>query len=151
MNNVLHRKCWIQGAVKIHLDPPVIPLIKSKNDAKPDKDCVEIKMCRDLTSEKLDLYKFKIALFENSEPGKFLLFVKNLQKILKGSRTLNASEKIQYLHTILRGKALCQLDKLPVEVGSTTISHLNRIIFRLCTYFFLLMHWQSKFARCATE
>ena len=48
--------------------PPLILLIKSKNDAKSDKDSVKIKLRRDPTSEKSDLYKFKMDLFNNGNP-----------------------------------------------------------------------------------
>ena len=44
--------------VKIHLDPLPISLIKDNNDAKLDKYCVEIKLHRDPTSEKSDIYEF---------------------------------------------------------------------------------------------
>ena len=53
---------------------PPIPIIKIKNDAKPEKVTVKIKLCRDTTSEKSDLYEFKMALFESGKPEELLLF-----------------------------------------------------------------------------
>ena len=50
------------------MEPPLTPLIKSKPDVKSDKDFVKLKLRRDMTSRKSDLYEFKIALFENGEP-----------------------------------------------------------------------------------
>ena len=38
-------------------------------------------------SEKLDLYEFKMALFDNSEPDEFFLFIWNLNMTLKESGT----------------------------------------------------------------
>ena len=35
--NVLHKKRWNLGALKVYVDPPPITLIKSKNDEKLDK------------------------------------------------------------------------------------------------------------------
>ena len=84
----------------------------------------------------LDLYEFKMALFENGDPEEFLLFVRNFQMTLKASGTLTASAKIQYIHTLLRGEALHQLDTLPVEVGIMIKTNLNHIILGLGTYFF---------------
>ena len=40
-----------------------------------DKYFVKIKLCRDLTSEKSDLYEFKMALFNNGKPEEFLLYI----------------------------------------------------------------------------
>ena len=68
MKNILHKKIWSTGAVQIHVDPPLIPLIKIKNDMKLGKYFVKIKLRRDPTLEQLHLYKFKLALFGNRKP-----------------------------------------------------------------------------------
>ena len=77
MKNVLHKNNWNQGSVQAHVDPPLIHLIKSKNNEKLDKDQVKIKFPRDLTSAKTDLNKFKMALFGNGNQQEFLLFIRN--------------------------------------------------------------------------
>ena len=64
---------------------------------------------------------------------------------------LSDSAKIQYIHTLLQGAALHQIEDLCAEVGSTTTTNLNHIILGLGSYFVLLMRCQSKSARCATE
>ena len=55
----------------MHVEPPLRPLIKSKHDDKLDKDFVKLKLRRDLTSENLDIYEFKMALFGNGETEEF--------------------------------------------------------------------------------
>ena len=74
----------------------------------------KIKLCRDPTSEKSDLYEFKVALFDNGEPQEFLFIVRNLQIMLEASGTLAANAKIQYLRMLLRGEALRQLETFSV-------------------------------------
>ena len=59
MNKVLNNKKWNQNSVHVHVDPPPIPLIKSKNYEIKDKDCVEVKLCRYLASQNLDRIEFK--------------------------------------------------------------------------------------------
>ena len=54
---------------------------------------------------------------------------------LEASGALAASAKIHYICTLLRGEALRQLDMQSVEVGSTTIAHLNLIILGVGTHF----------------
>ena len=76
-----------------------------------------------------------MALFHNSDPGEFLLFVKNFKTNIEDSGTLAANADIQYLCEILRGEVLCQFDTLCAQVGITTISHLNPVILGLGTYF----------------
>ena len=51
---------WNAGKVQVNMEPPPIPLIKIKNDEKLDKHFVKIKLCMDPTSEKSDLYEFKL-------------------------------------------------------------------------------------------
>ena len=46
-------------------------------------------------SEKLDLYEFKMDLFDNGYPEEFLLFFCNLNMTLELSGTLKADENIQ--------------------------------------------------------
>ena len=50
--SVSHKKKWNAGTVQVHVDTPMIPLIKSNNDNKSDKYFVNIKLCRDTTSVK---------------------------------------------------------------------------------------------------
>ena len=68
---------------------------------KAEKYCVKIKLRRNPTSEKSDLYEFKMALFDNDEPEEFLLFVQNFKIILESSGTIASSENIQYFCTQL--------------------------------------------------
>ena len=77
MKKFSHKKIWHNGAVQIHVDPPPIILIKTKNDAKLKNDGVKKKLFRNPTSEKSDLYEFKMALFYKSDPEYFLSFVHN--------------------------------------------------------------------------
>ena len=77
MRNASNNKKWNVGVVKLHVETPHITLIKSKHDEKSDKDFVNIKFCRDTTSENSDLYELKTAFIENSNTEEFLLFVPN--------------------------------------------------------------------------
>ena len=43
MRNVYQKKSWCTGAVQMYVDSPPINLIKIKNNAKSEKDCVKIK------------------------------------------------------------------------------------------------------------
>ena len=82
--NVLHKKNWNQGAVHVHVESPLITLIKRKNNEKSDEDCLKIKLRRDPTSKKSDLYEFKMTLFDNGDPEEFLLFIRNFSNDSQG-------------------------------------------------------------------
>ena len=72
---IWNKKNWNRGTIQVHVDPPLIPLIKSKNYEKPDKARVKIKLLRDPTSQKSDPHELKMALFDNGEPEEFLLLI----------------------------------------------------------------------------
>ena len=57
------------------------------------------------TSENSELYEFKMALFDKSEPEEFLLFIRNFNMTLKASGTLLDGSNIQHLCTLVRGEA----------------------------------------------
>ena len=63
---------------------------------------MKIKLRRYPMSEKLDFYKFKMALFYNGEPEDFLLFVWNFKMTINAPVTLADNTKLQYISTILR-------------------------------------------------
>ena len=66
------------------------------------KKCVKIKLRRDPKSENSDLYKLKMALFDNGDSEEFLLFIRDFNMNIEASGTLMARTNIQYLHMILR-------------------------------------------------
>ena len=78
----------------MHVDSPLIPLIKSNQDTKSEKDCVEIKLRRYPTSEKSYIYEFKMGFFDNGKPEVFLLFVRNFKMTLEAPGEISADAKI---------------------------------------------------------
>ena len=88
--DVLQNKNWNTGTVQVHVEPPTIPLIKSKKDDKSDKYFIKVKLRRSPTSEKSDFYEFKVALSDNSKPEEFLLFIWGFKITLKASETIKS-------------------------------------------------------------
>ena len=71
MKNVSHKNSWNLGIVPVHVDPPPILLIKGKYYCKSDKYFVILKFCSYPSSSTLELYEFKMSLFDNGEPEEF--------------------------------------------------------------------------------
>ena len=82
------------------------------------------------------MFGSKISLFYNGEPKEFLLFVKTIIMKLDDSGMFVANAKVQYLCTILSGEALWWFNTLFGQLGSTTITHLNRVVLGLGAYCF---------------
>ena len=85
------------------------------------------------TTENLDFYKLKMALFDKGKPDEFLFFIRNFNMTLEASGTLKADTNIQYLRALVRGEALPQFDTLSAEVGSASSEKLTYIILGLGT------------------
>ena len=83
----------------------------------------------------LDLYGFKMSLFDNDEPEEFLLFVRNFNMTLAASGTLEAGAKYQYLCNLVRGEALRQFDSLSADVDFSETLNVDYIITGLAQYF----------------
>ena len=86
----------------MYMDTPPIPLIKSNCDDNSDKDLVKLKLLRDTTSEKSDLYEFKTDFLDNGDLEEFLLLVRNFNTTFDTSGTLATDAKVQYLRTLVR-------------------------------------------------
>ena len=122
---------------QIHVDPPPIPLIKSKHVDKSDKDFVKLKIYRNPMSSSSEIYEFKMFLFDNGEPEKLLLFVQNFNVNLAASGTLATGTKIQYLCTLVREEVLRQFDSFSTDTEGMNTLTVETIILGLASYFFL--------------
>ena len=117
MKNVLHKTVWCTDINPAHVEPPTIPLIKETPTGNSYGDYVKLKLCRDPTSSTLDLYGFRMSLFDHGDPGEFLLFVRNFKMTLASTGTLDMNVKVQYIFTLVRGKVLHQFYLLYYDVA----------------------------------
>ena len=95
MKNISHKNKWNTGTLQVHVEPSLVPLIKSKKYEQPGICFVKIKLRRYPTSEKSDLYEFKMASFDNGNTEKFLLFIRNFNMTIEVSGTILAGAKNQ--------------------------------------------------------
>ena len=52
---------------------------------------------------KLDLYEFKMSLFDHGDPEEFMLFVRNFNMPLAATGMLDMDSNIQYPRTLVCG------------------------------------------------
>ena len=121
---------------QVHVEPPPIPIINIKHDNKSDKDILKLKKFRDLTSEKLDLYEFKMTLIENGDPEGVLLFFRNFNMTLAAWEVLATDAKVNYMCDLFCGEALLRFELLYVDVEGTNPLTMKNIILGLDFYFF---------------
>ena len=75
MNNGSHKKGLNLGTKPAHVEPPTITLLKEMSNGKSGKYFIKIKLRSDPTSSMLDLYDFKMSLFDHGNPEEFILFI----------------------------------------------------------------------------
>ena len=131
----LHKKSWMSEAVKIHVEPPHIPLIKINIDTKSEKYYVATKLRRNPMPKASDMHEFKFFLFENGYTEEFLLFQHKYQMTLKASGSISAGTNIQYLRTLILGEDLRKSKNICGNIGNSTTTHLKQIILGLGKYF----------------
>ena len=85
-------------------------------------------------------------LFDNGDPEEFLLFELNFDMTLAASGTLETGAEIQYLCTLVRGKALRKFEVLSADVESTETLNVEYIIKGLELYFSTVNRYQNKSA-----
>ena len=61
--------------------------------------------------------------------------MKNFNTPLAASGNLTTGTKILYLHTLVRGEALCQFDSLPADAEGAKPLNVEAIILGLSSYF----------------
>ena len=105
-----------------------IPQIKETYNGKSDIYLVNMKLRRYPTSSTLDLYEFKIYLFDHGNPEKFLLFVTNFNMTLMTTGTLETGEKIHYLCMLVCGEALHHFDSLYADMEITETLNVEYIV-----------------------
>ena len=103
MKNVSHKKVCDSGKNPAHVEPLPIPPTKENYNGKSDEYFVNLKLRRDTTSSTLDLYEFKMSLFDHSKPEEFLLFIRNFNTTFVETGTLEMDANIQYLCTLVCG------------------------------------------------
>ena len=146
MKNVSHNKGWSLGINPAHVEPPLIPLIKETWNGKSDEDSVKLKFHRDPTSSTLDLYEFKMSLFDHGKPEDFLLSVRNFNMTLAETGTLEMDVNIHYLCTLVHGEALRQFDLLSADVKNTETLNVDYYIKGLALYFLCELALKKKSA-----
>ena len=136
-----------------NVDTQMIPIIKENHDGKPDKDFVKLKLHRDYVLPMLDLYEFKIYLFDNGYPEEIFLLVCNFNMTLTASGTLEAVAKYKYLCTLVWGEALRQFDLLSTDIKGTETLNVDYIILGLAQYFLPVnfLSKQKRAMRCEME
>ena len=149
MDNVLHTWKWNTRTVQVYMEPPLIPLMKKKNNEKLGKYCVKIKFRSDPISQHFDLYESQwtclITAISRSSCCSSGISIW-LSKCQEGSCMAQKFNTFvsRYLEKryIRLTRCLIRLELIPQKTWCSFVLVWFRTLF-------LLMRFQTKSAQCA--
>ena len=97
---------WLSAEFQARIEPPPIPLTKKQPGGVKYYDIIKIKIRRNPANAASERYELKIITFEHGQPEEFLQLMKNFKKAVDRTGTTAVSGEINYLRTMLLGKAL---------------------------------------------
>ena len=118
---------WISADMQARIEPLPIPLIKLEVDDYCTTHIIKVKMRRNPSSAASEKYNVNMNTFNDGQPEEFLSLLINFNTTTDGTGSTTPSCHINYLHTILRGQALRELDELQSQYGGATNKHLKLI------------------------
>ena len=102
MNNV----GWISSYMQARIEPPLISLVKLEVDYYCTTHIIKVKMQRNTSSAASEMYNVNMNTFDDGQPEEFLSLLRKFKIATDVTRTTTLYGQINYLRTMLRGKAL---------------------------------------------
>ena len=94
-----------------------------------------------------ETYNINMNTFDYGKPEEFLAFLKSFNIASDGTGTTSPRIRIDYLHTMLRGQALRELNEVQIQYGGLTNNNIQIIHEGLLEYFFPINSLSKK--KCA--
>ena len=96
---------------------------------------MKLKVRRDPIYDMLELYEFKMSLYDHGEPGEFLLFISIFNTNHAETRMLEMDTNILYLRKLFRGEALHHFDLFFSDVENIETQNVDYYTNSLAWYF----------------
>ena len=100
--------------------PPPIPLRRPDIDENNKRDSLVMKLRSDPTDPNSQTYELTVKLFRTGSPETWLLFIKDVKRILIGQNILQIAGKFSMVHQLLLGDALAVFNQGAQEHGEDT-------------------------------
>lgn len=113
---------WLSADVQAYIEPPESPLIKVEPEEIRKKH-YQVRILEKPLTTASETCKINKSTFDYGQPEELLVLLRNFQIEIDGTGTTTASGRINYLHTMIRGTSLRELDKLAL-VGNSITNHL---------------------------
>ena len=125
---------WISADMQARIEPWTIPITKLEVDDERINYIIKAKMRRNPQLAASKTYNINMNTFYDRQKEEFLLLLKNFKIEIDGTGTTTPSGWINYLHMMLRGKALMELYELQSQYGGLTNNYLKLIQEGLLDY-----------------
>ena len=122
--------------MQARIEPLLISLVKLEVDDDCTTHIIKVKMRRNTSSAASEMYNVNMNTFDDGQPEEFLSLLRKFKIATDVTRTTTPYGQINYLRTMLRGKALQEFDERKSQYGGETNTHLKLIQDFLLEYFF---------------
>ena len=126
---------YISAEVHARIEPLTIPLVKRVTKYLSRCETVNINMSQNPLAANSEMYKIKIAIFENVQPEEFFALLKNFKTSIDGTGTMLEAGKINCIRYLSLGGVIREFEKLASHNFGTTNAHLKFIHEGLLMYF----------------
>jgi hypothetical protein len=123
-----------RGRARMNLPP--IPLERPERQPLEDGNYVSFKLRAVPLDDKSQLYSLSIPYFSTGTPESWIIFRKNLDKVLIGQNVTTGPPTYAMARRVLEGAALAKFEASVVERGTETLEHFALVIGDMGAYVF---------------
>lgn len=116
--------------------PPPIPLERPERQVLEDGNYVSFKLRAVPLDTESQLYSLSVPYFSTGTPESWILFRKNLDKVLVGQNVTTGPPTYAMARRVLEGAALARFEASVVDRGTETLEHFALVIEDMGEYVF---------------
>jgi hypothetical protein len=116
--------------------PPPIPLVRPEYAAPKKNESLTMKLRSNPTDDNSQTYELVVKFFKTGTAEEWLMFLRDLNKILVGQNITAAPAKYAMARLLLSGEALTVFNTHATEHGNETNNHFNLTLQNLTTHIF---------------
>ena len=115
---------------------PPIPLEREERQVLEDGNYVSFKLRAVPVDPESQLYSLSVLYYSTGTPERWILFRKNLDKVLIGQNVTTGPPTYAMTRRILEGAALAKFEDLAHDHGTETLKHFALVLEDMGTYVF---------------
>ena len=120
----------------LRMNLPPIPLERPERMKLEDGNYVSFKLRAVPTDPGSQLYSLSVPYYATGTPEQWILFRKNLSKVLVGQNITTGPPTYAMTRRILEGSSLAKFEESTIERGTETLEHFTKVLEDMGSYVF---------------